>query len=336
MGIAVSPLIAWELFSLVYYGTLLPNTAIAKLGTALPRRELLEHGLAYLLQPTWNDPITLVLLLVGLPVGLARGNGRIRAFCAGAVFYVGYVIWIGGDFMGGRFLSAAVLIAVLSLVELVPVPRKAVQLVLVGTALALHALSLNPVWAASPPRPVAVVPADVANTCLDGVCDERAYYSPFTHWRRASHGGLRPAHPLAFKGLEYAQTPERTRIIGALGFSGFFAGPRVFMVDYYGLTDPLVARLPPDPKRRLWKPGHIKRCIPLGYPEATRLGPAALADAPLREYYRKVWLVTRGALWSRERWHAIWELNTSDARFTHGYTCRISPLRPEGVTGPRT
>ena len=31
------PLIAWELFSLIYYGFLLPNTAYAKLNTGLPQ-----------------------------------------------------------------------------------------------------------------------------------------------------------------------------------------------------------------------------------------------------------------------------------------------------------
>ncbi|MEI9935716.1 MAG: hypothetical protein WDO69_00695 [Pseudomonadota bacterium] len=316
------PLAAWELFSLVYYGSLVPNTAVAKLGAALPRTVLLGHGLAYLLQPTWNDPLSLVLLLVGLPLGLLRGRGPIRAFCAGAVLYIGYVVWIGGDFMAGRFLSAPVLVAVLTLVELVPVPRVAVQLALGAAALALAQASPTPIWAAPLP-PARVEDFAVSHTCLEGVCDERAFYGPFSNWRRVEIGE-NPTHPWAVRGLAWSKTPEQTHIAGAIGFRGVFAGPEVFIVDYFGLSDPLIARLAPDPKLHPWKPGHLRRCIPLGYPEATRVGPSALADASLREYYGLIWLVTRGDLWSTERWRAIWKLNTSESRFKGSYTCRSS------------
>ncbi|HEY0463660.1 MAG TPA: hypothetical protein VGC79_05600 [Polyangiaceae bacterium] len=316
------PLLAWELFSVVYYGSLVPNTAIAKLSTTLPRTALLEHGLAYLLQPTWNDPLSLVLLLVGLPWGLLRGTALVRAFCVGAALYIGYLIWIGGDFMAGRFLSAPVLVAVLTLLELLPVPRPAVQVTLVAGALALASVSLTPIWGAPLPSSSTVTLSD-SDTCLDGVCDERAFYGPFTQWRRVENGS-HLAHPWALRGVEWTKAPERTRIAGAIGFRGFFAGPQVFIVDYFGLSDPLLARMAPDPKLHAWKPGHLKRCIPLGYPDATRLGPSALPDAALREYYTLIWLATRADLWSLARWRAIWKLNTSESRFQGAFRCRNS------------
>jgi len=314
------PLVAWELFSLVYYGSFVPNTAIAKLGTTLSRSALLEHGLAYLLQPTWNDPLSLVLLLAGLPLGLLRGTAPLRAFCAGAALYIGYVVWIGGDFMAGRFLSAPVLVAVLALIDLLPVPRLATQLALGAAALGLACFSLTPIWSAPLP-PATIGELSVSDTCLDGVCDERAFYGPFSNWRRVGLGA-NPTHPWAVLGVQWSQTPDKTRIAGAIGYRGFFAGPQVFIIDYFGLSDPLIARLAPDPKLHPWKPGHGRRCIPLGYPEATRLGPSALADASLREYYASIWLVTRGKLWSLERWRATWKLNTSQSRFGGALTCR--------------
>lgn len=317
------PLAAWELFSLVYYGSLVPNTAIAKLGSDLPRTALLEHGLAYLLQPTWNDPISLLLLLTGLPLGLLRGTSPVRGFCAGALLYIGYVVWIGGDFMAGRFLSAPVLVAVLSLLELLPVPHAAVQLALGGVVLGLSFVPLRPIWAA--PLPAEPVDELWLDTCLDGVCDERAFYGGYTHWRHVQHGAG-SMHKWATRGAEYAKTPDKVPIAGAIGFRGFFAGPAVFLIDYYGLSDPLLARLPPYPKYRNWKPGHGKRCVPAGYPEAVRFGPSRLEDAPLRQYYSLVWLATRGELWSLERWRAIWKLNTSESRFKGGYTCRAAEI----------
>lgn len=324
LSLGFLPLAAWHLFSLAYYGSLVPNTAIAKLGGSLPRTALIEHGLAYLVQPSWNDPISLALLLTGLPLGLVRGSRTVRAFCVGAVLYVGYVVWIGGDFMAGRFLSAPVLVAVLSLSELLPEPRMSVRLALGAIALFLAWLPPEPLWRGAP-SPALLDDLDVSDTCLDGVCDEHAFYSPFTNWRHPQITG-EPRHPWAVRGASWSKDPDQVRVAGAIGFRGFFAGPRVFVIDYYGLADPLIARLPPDARSLPWKPGHLKRCIPLGYPEATQVGPNALADASLRDYYALIWLVTRGPLWSVERWRAIWKLNTTESRFRDAFTCRNPAL----------
>ena len=326
---AFSPLLAWELFSLVYYGSFVPNTAIAKLGVALPRAVLIEHGFAYLVQPIFNDPISLLLLLTGLPLGLLRGARPLRALCAGAALYIVYVVSIGGDFMAGRFLSASVVVAVLALLELMPVPRATFQAALVVVALLLEAVSPTAIWTARLPHSASTEPETFKATCVDGVCDERAFYGPFTQWRNVINAQVRPPHPWALLGASWSKTPKRTRVSGAIGFRGFFAGPDVFVVDYHALSDPLVARLVHNPKLHDWRPGHFKRCVPLGYPEATQVGPAALADAPLRPYYQKIWLVTRGRLWSAERFRAIWQLNTSAARFTGPYTCRPPSLTTE-------
>ena len=321
--VAFAPLLAWEAFSLVYYGSLVPNTATSKLGTALPRAQLLEHGMAYLLQPTWNDPLSLLLLCTGLPLGLVRGTGRLRAFCMGALLYIGYVLWIGGDFMAGRFLSTPVLVSVLSLLELLPVPHLALQAVLAVLVVALQFASARPLWATVPAASQSTEPPGFRSTCFDGVCDEYAFYAPFTHWRRVLHAKVHPPHPWALLGAEWSGSPEHTRVSGAIGFRGFFAGPKVFLVDYYGLSDPLIARLPYEPSLRKWHPGHFKRCVPVGYPEAARLGPEALPDRRLRAYFARIWLVTRGELWTTERWRAIWQLNTREARFTGTYECRV-------------
>jgi arabinofuranosyltransferase len=322
--VAGLPLASWELFSLVYFGSLVPNTSVAKLNTGLPRFTLIERGFNYFLQPTWNDPLSLLLLLVGLPWGLARGRAPTRGFCVGAVLYLSYIVCIGGDFMAGRFLAGPVLIAVLTLLELAPLPTLAVQGGLVALVLALSFVPAGSNWSA--PRPSPGVWQAFFDTCLRGVCDERALYGPYSNWRNPGVGGVQPADPLALKGALWSQHPELPRVSGSIGYTGFFAGPAVFIVDYYGLSDPLVARLSYDPSLKAWTPGHFKRCVPLGYPEATQVGPRALLDPALREYYSKIWIVTRGPLWSLERWRAIWQLNTSAWRFDTKYTCRSSTL----------
>lgn len=324
LSLAFGPLVAWEAFSLAYYGSLVPNTGVAKLGASLSRSELLEHGLSYLLQPTWNDPTTLLLVFTGLPLGMLRGGSLVRALCAGALGYVAYVVWIGGDFMGGRFLSAPVLVAVLASMRSMPVPRPAVQLGLAALALLLQVLPLTPTWG-PPLAQASVAELSLSDTCLDGVCNERAFYGPYTGFRPALGSPLRPPHAWSARGQQWAREPERARVAGAIGFRGYFAGPRVTVVDYFGLSDPLLARLPHDPRLHEWKPGHLQRCLPRGYLEAVVSGPSALPDPALRAYYEDIWRVTRDPLWSRARWESIWTLNVSQRRYTRPFECRARP-----------
>ena len=48
LALGFAPIVAWELFSLVYYGFLVPNTAFAKMHTGIPEGELFAQGLRYL------------------------------------------------------------------------------------------------------------------------------------------------------------------------------------------------------------------------------------------------------------------------------------------------
>ena len=59
LAIAAVPVAAWTIFSLLYYGFLVPNTAFAKLGGAIPRHERLLQGCIYLLDSLGHDAITL-------------------------------------------------------------------------------------------------------------------------------------------------------------------------------------------------------------------------------------------------------------------------------------
>ena len=112
------PLLAWEIFSLFYYGALVPNTAYAKLNLGLiSRRDLLPHGLAYLLDSVTRDPLTMAILVTGIVVPwVVRAWHRVPVVI-GTVLYILYVISIGGGFMSGRFFSAPLLAAVAILVS---------------------------------------------------------------------------------------------------------------------------------------------------------------------------------------------------------------------------
>lgn len=66
MLVGLAPLMLWELFSVWYYGFPFPNTAYAKLGSAVPHFQLIEQGSRYLGNSLRLDPITLMIILAGL------------------------------------------------------------------------------------------------------------------------------------------------------------------------------------------------------------------------------------------------------------------------------
>ncbi len=104
---------AWELFSLVYYGNLVPNTGLAKLNTGMPAVGKMIQGLRYVGDFALRDPAGFFFLASCLVfLVTVRKDLKARAVAGGIVLYVLYIVSIGGDFMSGRFFTAPVFLAV--------------------------------------------------------------------------------------------------------------------------------------------------------------------------------------------------------------------------------
>ena len=97
---------------MLYYGFPIPNTAFAKLNTGAERADLLRQGLRYYSDSLHRDPLTLPVIGLGVLVGLVRRVDSARPLAIGVAIYGIYLLFIGGDFMSGRFLTAAFLISV--------------------------------------------------------------------------------------------------------------------------------------------------------------------------------------------------------------------------------
>src|SRR5207253_1424400 len=115
LALAAAPAWGWLIFALVYYGFPFPNTYYAKVHFGAPKWLQVHQGLAYLASSVRFDPTTMCTIVAAVGVCLASVPGRARALVAGAAFYVFYTIWVGGDFMAGRFFSLPFLIAALLL-----------------------------------------------------------------------------------------------------------------------------------------------------------------------------------------------------------------------------
>jgi arabinofuranosyltransferase len=302
------PLLAWEAFSLVYYGFLVPNTAYSKLQHGVPRPEILFQGLLYLLDSLGNDPLTLLVIAGAMVAPLvARIDWTISL---GIALYLAYTVWVGGDFMGGRFLTAPYLAAVISLA------RASGPRFTTGWAMATAAVWLVGL---SSPRPTilsnSAYGADIEPARViapTGITDERRYYYQQSGLLTAQRGVVMPNHKWTHMGHELRGRGERLFLTDAAGFIGYAAGPGVYFIDKYGLGDALIARLPAEVP---WRIGHFVRRVPEGYADSVIHGRNVIGDPGVAAYYERLRLITEGPLFSRDRWRTILRMNLG--RYEH-------------------
>lgn len=280
------PWLSWEAFALVYYGSLVPNTAYAKLGSGLGLLERLRQGSVYLAHPFWYDRVTAAGLIAAPLLLLVARTAAQRGVLLGALMHAAYVLWVGGDFMAGRFLTP-VLFAVLVVLSDLELPDRTAG----GLAAGLTLLSL--LGAGSPLR----AGADYRRLPpWSGVVDERGFYHQGAGWLGSERPGF--DHRFAAAGRRARDRGRRSVTRATAGYFGYYAGPDVHVTDPLGLTEPLLARLPAryDPN---WRIGHHRRPTIPGYDPLTGHPPD---DPALADLHARVVRLTRGPLLAPSRW----------------------------------
>jgi arabinofuranosyltransferase len=302
IAVGLSPLIAWELFSIIYYGFAFPNTAYAKLNTGVSVRESLHQGLGYFASHT-NDPLTLIAILAGLVSGLTSRDSKLRVLALGVILYLLYLLRIGGDFMLGRFLTPPLLMSTILIgrCQLLQT-RNAVSLPLTAAVLVVGILApRTPLRAPLQPKP----PVDA-----HGLADERLIYAEHSSLAARRGNAVMPDHYWAQAGRALRSEGRSKVIVSAnVGFLGYFAGPLIHIIDDNALTDPLLARLPMAPGK--WRIGHFTRAIPNGYVATVETGTNQLSDANVARLYERLALVTRGPLFRWNRITAVVRVNST-------------------------
>jgi arabinofuranosyltransferase len=309
VGLGFVPFLLWELFSVLYYGFLFPNTAYAKLGNGLGQGELLAQGFLYLYESLTTDPLTLLAIVAGLAIPLFVREWRVAAIASGVALSLLYVIAIGGDFMSGRFLAAPLLGGVI-LLSLSPLGSR--RKILIPAFLAVILIGL-----AAPNSPILSGPGYGGNYAEQkekvdrtGNSDERAFYYPATGLLRAEweYPSPSPRHVWVHAALQAREQAPTVVVRDSVGFYGLYAGPEVHVIDLHGLGDAFLARIPPV-RRPEWRVGHFPRAIPEGYVETIATGGNQLADPELAAYYDHLAVIIRGPIFSRDRFAAIIKMN---------------------------
>ena len=256
-------LVPYELFRMGYYAALFPNPLYAKLSGA----SYYSQGLKYLLDFFQGSGMGGILLIALGSVLVSRRRGE--SWQRPALFLMGllhgfFVIRGGGDFMHGRFLlPGLVLMAIASAgaCDRFISKRKALPPIaaVLSLLLLLASLLITPVQKKRGPYHYRVF-------------DDRHYYykerkfSLPIFFKKDFVKVVRAGKNWEERGLYFKNLARSSRLpiklaFANVGFTGYFAGGRIYLLDKLGLTDPVVARIRVGKRGR---PAHEKYS-PLGY-----------------------------------------------------------------------
>jgi arabinofuranosyltransferase len=304
----------WMLFSLFYYGFLFPNTKYAKLGTGMTFSENVMQGEGYFYSLFSTDLAGICILACGVFAYVTSISGWFQqkvdglkaAFLFGAFSYCFYILCIGGDFMLNRFFALPVFVVAWTLYKDVS-PHFPTRLVCIAIIALLVGAMCG--WFYIP-----ATVSQVRHYAKYGVDDEHDFYA-------FGGNGLIDRKIQGFRtkaefgwvnlGLQmHKGDPGRVLFIGNIGMQGFYAGPKIRLIDWWALSDPLLARMPmTSGRRRIMLIGHYDRDLPRGYLYAVATGSTEKMDSNLAQYYEKLRLITQGDLWSWERIETIIAFN---------------------------
>lgn len=297
--------IAWEIFSLFYYGFLFPNTAYIKLNTGISSIQYIMKGLQHIVYNLLTDPAVVIFPVIYGIAGLKSDDMRHKLLSAGILLYIAYIIRIGGDFMGGRhftviyLLSAAGLISLRSRINIRSLLKVAFVCTMFAVTLGVNIFNTNYLHRTG------------------GTLDERLFYfgktslmSNIVSWYK--HGRFH-----VFEQWDNSKIDEikeagikRAIIINGVGGITAYKYSDLYLTDQFGLADPLLSHLPSKPVYGVkWRVGHMVRAIPEGYAESVRNNTNEITNPSLHEYYDVIRLITRGELFSPERIRAIIDMN---------------------------
>lgn len=311
---AVVPVVVWSVVSWATFGSLVPNTLAAKTNVEISQWKLLGAGLYYLVASAWADPVLALVMLLGVGLGLWRGDMVQRVVAAGVVLYVAYLVWIGGDFMAGRFLTTPAMVS-LWLLASVPVPPVGRWTAHRVAGAAVAAVVLLGAWPMGVERPSSTSDPRWALVDRHGVADEAAVWRAQGWTLQAALDDAAPTgfadEPASYPDMHELQWLEDqwTHVVpppkgtarpvlvmcGGIGGYGLAAGPTVFIIDQCALTDAFLAELPwRMPPSGYWRIGHWGRELPAGYEDAVRFAdPSYVVDPVLRDRLVALWRAIR-------------------------------------------
>ena len=293
VGWMIAPLLLWTVFSLVYFGFPLPASAYNKVPDSHPFVLRIASAWDYYRFSLHKDSLVLAVVLGSQLLWFGRAPAR--AVAAGIALTLLYIVFVGGDYMGGRFLTVVYvsLVALICgtgsywhgyLAEQFGRERCAGMIGGLSACLALWIA----LWPHSPVASPVIYEAVV--TDREGypseVADERAAWQPATGitvwWKSLRDDTTYPDHVTARLGiLLNDKAMGETFHVCNLGLTPYKARLDQNYFDVWGLSDSFMTRLP----AMGWRSGHFLRVRPVGLARSLASGSPAFVDSGLNRYF---------------------------------------------------
>lgn len=312
--LGLTPFFLWEIFSFIYYGSFVPNTAYVKIGTGITLIDYVKHGILYYWYTLLNDAVVLVIPFVFAVMTVLLRKIKYLLVSAGIAAYGLYLLSVGGDFMMGRHFTGMLFISVLSVTmmfnrekdyfDTIRGMRIVFSICVIGTMC----------WSFT-------FGTSIGSQYLFGhsfassISDEREYYFDTTGFYNNIRSLVKTGRT-CWEDTWNDESPDRLRNEGFRGdildnAPGIlvYKNSDLYLNDTYCLGDPLMSRLPAV-YHEAWRVGHLKRVCPDGYRDSVYENDNRIEDTDLHEFYDKILLITRGNIWSGERISTIINMNT--------------------------
>lgn len=307
----LSPFILWELFSVFYYGFLVPNTAFVKLGTGIPEIEYIKRGVIYLAISGICDVLLIAIPAFTVLITLIVRKWNLLYLSAGIVLYLAYVIYIGGDFMLGRHFTVLFFMSVIGFLKMDSqdyyLDKKSAVIRTVAAIIVLVGFTLN------------MTDKDITSQLLynagaSPIADERTGYFKYT----SLYNNARSYFTTGELCLRDAWNEAGIDELREAGFSSgilkmvpgisIYYNSDMYLNDLYALGDPFLSKIPAVLEEN-WRIGHMWREAPEGYVDSVLFGDNVIKNEDISEYYEIIKLITRGDLFDGDRIQAIIDIN---------------------------
>jgi arabinofuranosyltransferase len=299
------PAIIWLFFAVYYYGSAIPNTAWAKLNHGIGRSQLVGQGLDYIVENIIHDPITLIIIIGGMIFFATSKNKIKKAISIGLFLNIAYLVWIGADYMYGRFLSNLLICVIAVQIfdpKTPPLKQRYLNICSIVTIITIALNTHN--WT-----------PNFSQTFItsNGMADERGYYY--------KTNGLIPN--LIYKDhINYSSyswmsdlkdTKPNTVITKPnIGMFGYLSPNTTHIIDNLALSDPFLAQHPM--RLGYWRIGHHERWVSQEYIESVKSHQNLLTTPQEHKILDDIWLLSRAPLNTPARWGAIIRLHTGALR----------------------
>ncbi|MFO7865940.1 MAG: hypothetical protein R6V02_03885 [Candidatus Aminicenantes bacterium] len=292
----------WQVFRMGYYAAFFPNPVYTKSGAGA----YFSQGIKYLADLFQGSLLWLVLILAvsAVLLNIRSGSWKSRAL----IFFSGlvhgfFVIRGGGDFMHGRYLLPAFVLFAASMAGAFDrffQKKVFYKNAYIAASLFLFYLSFQ------------TLPVQLKGQYYHhGISNERyAYYKdqlvPLKYLFTDTVIFMWKTIGKNYNALARQSGMDIRVAYKNVGYTGYYAGKDVVVIDKLGLTDPVISRVALQQRER---PGHEKHA-PLGYMILRRL---TFADTPFR-----VWNETAAT-----KYGVLWDLSPEALN-------KLSFMLPEG------